>query len=291
MKSLATLASSLVLSLLLLALAPAAALHAQLPKIFVASFGNDANDGSRGAPKRNFQAAHDAVATGGQIVVLDTAGYGKLTITKSLSITVPPGVNGFVTVSGSTNGIDIAAGAGDVVVLRGITVEGGGTANGNSGIYATSVGTLIIEDCTVRTFQEGIYVLSSTSAQVSLYNTVVRGCGFGLDMENGANGVTVVATANGCEVDGNNFGVVALIPSAFPGGMVDFTAEGCTVRSNGDGLRSQNANATLRASNCTIVGNNNGARPLNTGQIFSRVNNTLEKNTNSNTFAATYSAK
>ena len=54
-----------------LLLFPVGALHAQaLSKIFVASYGNDANDGSRGNPKRDFQAAHDAVAAGGQIVVL-----------------------------------------------------------------------------------------------------------------------------------------------------------------------------------------------------------------------------
>ncbi len=95
--------------------------QAQLTKIFVSATGNDANDGSRGSPKRNFQAAHDAVATGGSIVVLDTAGYGALNITKSVSVTVPPGVNGFITVSGSSNGVTINA---PVVVLRGLIVEG-----------------------------------------------------------------------------------------------------------------------------------------------------------------------
>jgi hypothetical protein len=49
-------------------------LHAQATKIFVASYGNDASDGSRASPKRNFQPAHDAVAAGGEIVALDTAG-------------------------------------------------------------------------------------------------------------------------------------------------------------------------------------------------------------------------
>lgn len=82
---------------LLLLLASVFTAQAQLTKIFVASFGNDANDGSRGAPKRNFQAAHDAVAAKGQIVVLDTAGYGALNITKSIEVTVPPGINGFAT--------------------------------------------------------------------------------------------------------------------------------------------------------------------------------------------------
>ena len=48
----------------------------------------DTNDGTRGAPKRNFQPAHDALAAGGQIVVLDTAGYGALTIDRSIDAMV-----------------------------------------------------------------------------------------------------------------------------------------------------------------------------------------------------------
>ncbi len=278
------------LALLLFALlALPGALHAQLPKIFVASFGNDANDGSRNSPKRNFQAAHDAVAVGGQIVVLDTAGYGKLSITKSLSVTVPPGVNGFVTTSGPTIGIAIAVGGNDVVTLRGLIVEG--NSNGAAGIYATSVGTLTIEDCTVRGCGEGIFVKTTTNAQVSLYNTTVRDCTYGMDIENGANNITVVASASGCRLEANTVAVLALTPSDFSGGVVDFTAEGCTVRGNGQGLRGQNPGAVLRASNCTITGNDNGALPTNGGSVISRGNNTLEKNANGNTFAATYGAK
>src|SRR3954469_18354630 len=96
-------------------------------KIFVASYGNDANSGAPASPKRSFQAAHDAVAAGGQIVALDTAGYGALTITKSLAVTVPPGVNGFVSVTGNNTGILVNAGAASVVSLRGLIVEGGGS--------------------------------------------------------------------------------------------------------------------------------------------------------------------
>jgi hypothetical protein len=61
------------LAIILLTFAPGN-IHAQATKIFVASYGNDANDGSRASPKRNFQPAHDAVAAGGEIVALDTAG-------------------------------------------------------------------------------------------------------------------------------------------------------------------------------------------------------------------------
>src|SRR3954468_5997056 len=125
------------LATLLLAL-PLAAAHAAPAKIFVASYGNDADSGSPTSPKRAFQAAHDAVAAGGQIVVLDTAGYGGLNITKSLSVTVPPGVSGFVTVTGSANGIAINAGSTAVVSLHGLIIEGHRDIN-NAGIVSTGV--------------------------------------------------------------------------------------------------------------------------------------------------------
>src|SRR3954468_23311892 len=94
-----------------------AALLAAPSKIFVASYGNDANSGSPASPKRSFQAAHSAVANPGQIVVLDTPGYGPLTITKSVAVTAPPGVNGFVSVTGTSNAIQILAAADAVVSL------------------------------------------------------------------------------------------------------------------------------------------------------------------------------
>src|SRR3954465_15299357 len=122
-KSAYSCARRICMAVALLVLAAPGAIEAALPKIFVASYGNDANSGSPAAPKRGFQAAHDAVAAGGQIIALDTAGYGALTITKSVALTVPPGVNGFVTVTGSANGITINAGPADSVSLRGLIVE------------------------------------------------------------------------------------------------------------------------------------------------------------------------
>ncbi len=185
----------LLLSILLVVVAPAAALHAQLPKVFVASFGNDANDGSRGNPKRNFQAAHNAVASNGQIVVLDTAGYGALNITKSLTITVPPGVNGFVTVPGNTpSAISINAAFTDSVVLRGLIIEGGGnrtteTANTNYGIRVVTVGVLTVEDCTIRNFYDGLAFFpmgpsfTNTGFRLFVHNTNVTNCRYGIDVE------------------------------------------------------------------------------------------------------------
>jgi len=283
------------LSLLLLALGPVAALRAQAAKIFVASYGNDANDGSRGTPERNFQAAHDAVAAGGQIVVLDTAGYGALSINKSISVTVPPGVNGFISVSGnSASGIVINAAGTDSVTLRGLIIEGGGNGIGDtgSGILANSIGNLAIEDCTVRNFSEGIYLLSTASAKIYVRHSTLRGCGYGLDVENGSgSAASATAIASECVIDQCTIdGVVALPSSA---GSVDLTLADCIISGNKNGLRTAGSLSTasvIRVDNCRITGNASGV-VVQGGQILSRGNNKLEKNANNNAFPATYSAK
>lgn len=150
----------------------APALAAAPTKIFVASTGSDANDGSRASPKRSFQAAHDAVASDGNIVVLDTAGYGPLTITKSIAITVPPGVNGFIT-AGSSNGISINAGASATVSLQGLIIEGANISS-YSGIVVYSAKSLTLDDSLIRNFGEGITSISSTAVRIELHRTVIR---------------------------------------------------------------------------------------------------------------------
>jgi hypothetical protein len=269
------------------------ALHAQATKIFVASYGNDANDGSRGSPKRTFQLAHDAVASAGQIVVLDTAGYGPLTITKSLAITVPPGVSGFVTVLGSGNGIVLNAGSTGVVALRGLIIEGGGSSANGNGIYVINVGHLSIEDCTVRNFEEGIFFIPSTNAKLYVYNTTVRSCGFGIDVET-AGAATTLATVSGCRMEQNSTaGLEAYTPQG--SGTVDVSLADSIISGGGTGINADGAGtvpALVRVSTSSITGNTIGVKATGNGQVISRVNNTLEKNGSGNVFiGSAYNAK
>ena len=172
---------SSALLLICLAASPACA---QSTKIFLSASGNDANDGSRFNPKRSFQAAHNSVASGGNIVVLDTAGYGQLNITKSIAITVPPGVNGFVTVSGFGSGIVIDAGASAVVALQGLIIEGSGVYT-NSGVRIVSAKTVTIEDTQIRNFQTaGITTYDlTTDFSLQLRRTSIHDMpGFGVDL-------------------------------------------------------------------------------------------------------------
>src|SRR5260370_29751704 len=98
----------------------------QAPRTFVASTGSDGNPCSRFAPCRTFQSALNAVAVGGEVVALDSAGFGSnLTINKSVAITASPGVfAGIVVFTG--HGIDINAAGSDTVILRGLTINSQG---------------------------------------------------------------------------------------------------------------------------------------------------------------------
>jgi parallel beta helix pectate lyase-like protein len=264
-------------------------LHAQLTKIFVASFGNDASDGSRGSPKRNFQAAHDAVAAGGQIVVLDTAGYGQLTIGKNLAITVPPGVNGFITVTGNGNGITVTS-ANVGVILRGLIIEGGGQNGTGSGILGTSLTNLVMDGCTVRSFHTGI-AQNTTSSSLSLNDSLFLGCFDGVVVS--ATG-SAFGTINRCRFELNQHH--ALRAEDGNNGSVEVYVTDSLFVKNGNGIGSEKGTSgvdcTVRVNNTSITGNGTGVLPVNGGQILSRENNTLESNAlGGNTFTGTYSAK
>src|SRR5271169_5317754 len=89
-------------------------------RVFVAAQGSDGNPCTFGAPCRTFQHAHDTVAAGGEIDVLDPAGYGAVSITKSISIQ-GHGFSGVSVGSGGT-GITISAGASGTVGLYGLLI-------------------------------------------------------------------------------------------------------------------------------------------------------------------------
>jgi hypothetical protein len=153
-----------------LAALPASALST---RTFVSATGADSGACTRAAPCRMLSYAHTQTSPGGEIDILDTAGYGALTITKSISIVNPGGVEAGILASAGGNAITIAAGTNDVISLRGLTLEGAGS--GAVGIKLTSGGHVTILDSVVRGFtSEGINISpSSLSTTFHIANTLV----------------------------------------------------------------------------------------------------------------------
>src|SRR5215831_4413010 len=81
--------------------------RAQANRTFVSGHGSDSNPCSLAAPCRSFAQAITQTNAGGEIAVLDTAGYGAVTITKSISIVNEDGVEAGVTVTTATDGITV----------------------------------------------------------------------------------------------------------------------------------------------------------------------------------------
>ena len=141
---------------------------------FVSGHGSDSNTCSLSAPCRTFQLAHDYTNSGGEIVVLDTAGYGPVNITKAISINVPDGIEAGITTTTAVDAIAISAGASDIVNLRGLTLIGLGI--GHDSIRFNSGGALNVRNCTIGGFtDDGINVSTSTDADISISDTVVSG--------------------------------------------------------------------------------------------------------------------
>jgi len=197
---------------------PQAPAQAQATRTWVSGVGDDANPCSRTAPCKTFAGAISKTAPGGEIDALDPGGFGALTITKSITIDGGGGQVASVLVAG-TNGIVVAAGGTDVVILRNMRFDGlrgGGNAHaGLSGIRFLSGAKLIVDHCWVFGFnthgidiattaagsfvgindtfidnagKTGVIVESTAATQVVLENVQARGNNFGL-------GVTVGNTA------------------------------------------------------------------------------------------------
>jgi hypothetical protein len=119
-------------------------------RVFVASYGNDSNPCSFGAPCRNFQQAVNVVDSGGEVTAIDSAGFGPISINKAVTITSPDGVEAGIVPTAGGDAIDINAGPSDAIVLRGLTLDGAGTAH--NGIVFSAGGRLTVTNCTLQNF-------------------------------------------------------------------------------------------------------------------------------------------
>src|SRR5476651_570291 len=122
---------------------------------------------------RSLQYAHDsAVVAGGEIDILDPAGYGAITITKAVSI-VNDGVGTAGVQATSGDAITINAAPSDAVYLRGLNIDGVDFA-ANRGVVFNTGGHLAIVNCVVGHFkQAGIEIDPTTNARFLISDTLI----------------------------------------------------------------------------------------------------------------------
>ena len=273
-------------------------------RTFVSVIGSDANPCTFALPCKSVQHAHDVVAAGGEVRLLDPGSYGLLTITKSISI-LGDGHGGIAAQSGAT-AITINAGASDRVNLRGVVIEGFGT--GQSGISLTSGGSLNIQDSVIRNFiglgikfnpasasqlnisqtvisdaqEGGVYIIGLPSEPVSAVLKHVRLIGNtdGLFVSGGISyrniNVTIadsVVTGNPSSLSLGGGGIIAT------GSTIDIMVRNCIVGNYTKGIVANGPN-TIRVTKSTVTGNVNGFSNAVDGVLISYGDNKLGGNTN-----------
>jgi hypothetical protein len=296
----ATLGAISALVLGLAAVPPAAA---QASRTWVSGVGDDANPCSRTAPCKTFAGAISKTAAKGEINVLDPGAFGAVTITKSISI-IATGQEAGVLAS-ATNGIIINAGANDVVVLRGLDIEGIGT--GLRGVRVLAGGALHIENCTINGFNGnpgvGISFEPSGQSQLFIKDTFVRDnrtsmTGGGILIKPSGGGAAVAVLDN-VRSERNSYGVRAEnnsrvtirdsvlgnnnsngLAAVSSGSAVNVQLIDSVVSYNGqNGILVSGSNAIAGIGGNSITGNGTGLQTAALGQIVSFGDNYVQGNT------------
>jgi hypothetical protein len=250
-----------------------ATVQAAQQRSFVSGFGSDADNCTLLAPCRSFGSAILQTFAGGEVVVLDSAGYGPVTITGPISIIAPPGVYAGITVSTGV-GVTINAGVNDVVVLRGLDINAiaGPTTDG---IVVGSGLRVVIDRCTVSNFPvgSGLLVNSSGQTDVDVTDTLIRDNQIGV--RHTGSGILNQVTLSRVRLASNGTGVSATGVGLFVR-LIESTVVG-----NSDGLFfDPGVNRTVRfdVERSQIIGNNIAVRaaPTNVGaKVLGVINETL----------------
>jgi len=273
----------MVLGAMLAPLAGAAPAQAQQPRTWISGLGDDANPCIRTAPCKTWTGAMAKTAAGGEIGALDSGGFGGVTIRKAITLDGGAGQIGSVLVSG-TNGIVVAAGASDVVILRNLRI-GGVSGGGTNGIQFTSGLQLVVDHVDVSGFSNnGLDVALTASG-----NVLVRNATF---YNNAANGISVTTTAG--------VAVAQISNSSFAykgnasGNGVTAAGNGVVMVSNSvfdgfDAATQATGNGNLSVAGSLITNSKTGVGSA-AGTTVNVTNNTLINNTNAFTVAGTFNS-
>lgn len=277
--------------------------QAQRTFTYVAADGSDTSPCTISQPCRTFAVAHRKTVAGGEIIAVDSASYGPVTITKSISIVAPLSVYAEVaTTNALGNAITINAGPSDTVVLRNLNIIN--HRSGQTGIEFTAGGSLSVEKCVIDGFADtGISVVNRNPenglARVLISETIVRnngGAGASIASPNGEGRTEAVVDRSLFEKNrlpglGGSQGAIITVRNSIASGNglygfyaafagTKMSVENCSASNNNGGGIVAFENSVMRVSNST-VNENNGPGLLNSENraLFeSRGNNTVRGN-------------
>ncbi|QGM96278.1 hypothetical protein [Methylocystis parvus] len=288
-----------VLFVALLGASPASAL---VNRAFVSGAGSDSGScGAVTSPCKTLQYVHDSIINpGGEIVITSAGEYGPLTITKALTVVNDgSGVASVTQPAANANAIWINASTSDVVVLKGLELDGAWAAV--TGVYMQSASSLQMIDCVIRRFKyNGVYATPPNWAKVLMSNVAVS--------DIGGNGVTIMPAGgfagsfqnlrftnllNGFEISGKNAVAGSPIYSVVTDSLATGTSNGflstssagapapmlnlSNVRAIGNGIGVISNRGNVRLSRTSVSGNGTGVS-ISASVVYSDKTNSIVDN-------------
>jgi hypothetical protein len=278
--------------LITLALAFPLLVSAQATRTWVSGVGDDVNPCSRTAPCKTFAGAISKTATNGEINCLDPAGYGAVTVTKSITIDCEDTQGSIL--SAGTNGVIVnitaATDTKKSFKLRGISINGAGT--GINGIRILAANSVVVEDGVIDgVTQHGISIeTTSGTPKISVDRMSIRsnsGNGINSFITGGTVNLSVsnsqfTLNATGINLSSNTKAVVrnSTLANNTTGAasfQADLNVSYSTISGNTTGLLS-NTGGVVRIHGNIVTSNGTGLSATG-GSILSSGNNQVDGNT------------
>jgi hypothetical protein len=272
---------------------------------WISASGSDTNSCTYAYPCRTLAGALAKTSAGGRINMIGSGefGPGPVTITQAVTIDGGGGLASILASSSGANGITVSAGASDIVILRGLRIEG--VYTGQTGVDFQSGGSLFVEDCSISSFTVyGISFEPNLSNQLFISNTTIENINPGSTSSAGiyfsATGkVKSAVTVNKTRVEGcgtgllaKSAGLKALVSDSIISGNTAHgisvqgsslvSTERCILANNGKaGITVNSSGATVIINNDTIVNSGYGLLYGSAGgSIISTKTNAITQNTN-----------
>jgi hypothetical protein len=260
--------------------------EAQATRTWVSGVGDDVNPCSRTAPCKTFAGAISKTATNGEINCLDPAGYGAVTVTKSITIDCED-TQGSILSSGTTGVIvNITSGtdAKKAFTLRGVSINGAGT--GTFGVRVLAANFVQLDEVVIQgVITHGISIeTSAITPEMYIQDTHIRNygnaginafitggtlnlqiAGTQINANTGALGVNLSSntkcTITGSQIHGNSTAGVQSIAA-------EVSLVRSTVSGNGTGVIS-GSGSTARFFSSIVTQNTTGISANGGGQLIS----------------------
>jgi len=201
---------------------------------------------------------------GGEVTAIDSAGFGPITITQSVTITSPNGVEAGIVPTAGGDAVTISPTAKATITLRGLTLGGSGVGQNGIVYNAKAGGALNIIGCVVKDFTgDGIMLTPNFQAIEGTFvsiadSSILNNAGNGIEINPQSSLTNIVFAIDRTSLEDNgasNLSTAGILVNTAASGPIIGTISSSHAASNGSALSliGTGAGANVRVRNSVFI--------------------------------------